>query len=153
MIATRHGRADALANAARPAKDRGMSSSHPSVDAVVVGAGFGGLYALHCLRQMGFSALCFEAGREVGGTWYWHRYPGARCDVESMQYSYSFSPELEQEWTWTELFASQPEILRYARHVADRFDLRRDIRFDTRVTEATFNEATGRWTVRTDHGD
>ncbi|MBI2741130.1 MAG: NAD(P)/FAD-dependent oxidoreductase [Rhodospirillales bacterium] len=130
-----------------------MSSSHPSVDAVVVGAGFGGLYALHCLRQMGFSALCFEAGDGVGGTWYWNRYPGARCDVESMQYSYSFSEELDQEWTWSEKYSPQPEILAYANHVADRFDLRRDIRFETRVVAATFDEARALWTVETDRDD
>ena len=104
------------------------------VDVVIVGAGFAGMYMLHRLRGLGMSARVFEAGSGVGGTWYWNRYPGARCDVESMQYSYSFSPELQQEWQWSELFASQPEILRYANHVADRFDLRRDIQFDTRVT-------------------
>jgi cyclohexanone monooxygenase len=123
------------------------------VDVVVVGAGFAGMYMLHRLRALGMSARVFEAGSGVGGTWYWNRYPGARCDVESMQYSYSFSSELEQEWQWSELFASQPEILRYANHVADRFDLRRDIQFDTRVTEAHFDRATRRWDVRTDRGD
>jgi cyclohexanone monooxygenase len=123
------------------------------VDVVIVGAGFAGMHMLHRLRGLGMSAHVFEAGSGVGGTWYWNRYPGARCDVESMQYSYSFSPELDQEWRWSELFASQPEILRYANHVADRFDLRRDIQFDTRVTEARFDRATQRWDVRTDHGD
>jgi cyclohexanone monooxygenase len=97
--------------------------------------------------------VVFEAAGGVGGTWYWNRYPGARCDVESMQYSYSFSPELQQDWQWSELFASQPEILRYANHVADRLDLRRDIRFETRVTEARFDEAEHRWSIRTDRGD
>ena len=131
-----------------------MSSSSPSsVDAVVVGTGFGGLYALYCLRQMGFSAIAFETGDGVGGTWYWNRYPGARCDVESLQYSYSFSPELDQEWTWTEKYAPQPEILAYANHVADRFDLRRDIRFSTRVTAATFDEKSARWIVETEKVD
>jgi cation diffusion facilitator CzcD-associated flavoprotein CzcO len=131
-----------------------MSSSSPSsVDAVVVGTGFGGLYALYCLRQMGFSAVAFETGDGVGGTWYWNRYPGARCDVESLQYSYSFSPELDQEWTWTEKYAPQPEILAYANHVADRFDLRRDIRFSTRVTAATFDEKAARWVVETEKVD
>ena len=123
------------------------------VDVVIVGAGFAGMYMLHRLRGLGMSARVFEAGSGVGGTWYWNRYPGARCDVESMQYSYSFSPELQQEWQWSELFASQPEILRYANHVADRFDLRRDIQFDTRVTEARFDRATHRWDIRTDRGD
>ena len=101
----------------------------------MVGAGFAGLYMLYRLRDAGFSTRVFEAGTGVGGTWYWNRYPGARCDVESMEYSYSFSEALQQEWEWTERYAGQPEILRYANHVTDRFDLRRDITFDTRVTE------------------
>ena len=132
-----------------------MAAARPSAayDVVIVGAGFAGLYMLHRLRGLGLSVRVFEAGSGVGGTWYWNRYPGARCDVESMQYSYSFSPELQQEWRWSELFASQPEILRYANHVADRFDLRRDIQCDTRVTEAVFDRAVHRWTVRTDRGD
>ena len=124
-----------------------------SVDAVIVGAGFGGMYMLHRLRQQGLTCRVFEAGTGVGGTWYWNRYPGARCDVESMQYSYSFSQELEQEWQWSELFASQPEILRYANHVADRLDLKRDITFETRVTAAEYDETQHRWTVRTDTGE
>ena len=123
------------------------------LDVVIVGAGFAGLYTLHRLRGLGMSALVFEAGAGVGGTWYWNRYPGARCDVESMQYSFSFADDLQQEWQWTELYASQPEILTYANHVADRFDLRRDIRLNTRVTAASFDEAAQRWTVRTDRGD
>ncbi len=122
-------------------------------DAVVVGAGFAGMYMLHCLRGLGLSARVYEAAGGVGGTWYWNRYPGARCDVESMQYSYSFSEELDQEWSWSERYSPQPEILDYANHVADRFDLRRDIRFDTRVTAATFDEAEKCWTVETDRGD
>jgi cyclohexanone monooxygenase len=126
---------------------------HDRCDVVVVGAGFAGLYMLRRLRAMGLTALAFEAGRDVGGTWYWNRYPGARCDVESMQYSYSFSEELQQDWRWSERFASQPEILRYAGHVADRFDLRRDIRFETRITTATFDEVARDWTVETDRGD
>ena len=124
-----------------------------TVDAVVVGAGFAGMYMLHRLRGLGLSARVFEAGTDVGGTWYWNRYPGARCDTESMQYSYSFSPELQQEWSWSEHYAPQPEILRYAQHVADRFDLSRDISFNTKVTQAHFNEATRRWDIRTDRGD
>ena len=99
----------------------------------MVGAGFGGLYALHKLRGLGFSVRAVEAGADVGGTWFWNRYPGARCDVESIDYSYSFDPDLEQEWDWTERYATQPEILAYLNHVADRYDLRRDIPFDTRV--------------------
>jgi cyclohexanone monooxygenase len=121
-------------------------------DVLVVGAGFAGMYLLHRLRKLGLSAKAFEAGGGVGGTWYWNRYPGARCDVESMQYSYQFDDELQQEWAWTERYAPQPEILRYANHVADRHDLRRDIRFDTRVTAARFDEATNRWTLTTDDG-
>ncbi|MDP2289926.1 MAG: NAD(P)/FAD-dependent oxidoreductase [Actinomycetota bacterium] len=119
------------------------------VDAVIVGAGFAGMYMLHALREQGFTATVFEVADDVGGTWYWNRYPGARCDVESLEYSYSFSPELEQEWQWTERYAAQPEILRYAQHVADRFDLRRDIRFETRVQSADFDDETTSWTVVT----
>ena len=122
-------------------------------DAVIVGAGFAGLYMLHRLRGLGLTVRVFEAGDGIGGTWYWNRYPGARCDVESLDYSYSFSDELQQEWTWTERYASQPEILAYVEHVADRFDLRRDVQLSTRVTAARFDEATGRWTVETDRGD
>ena len=127
--------------------------SRSNFDAVIVGAGFGGMYMLHRLRGLGFSTRVLEAASDVGGTWYWNRYPGARCDVESMQYSYSFCEELQQEWRWSERFAGQPEILRYARHVADRFDLRRDIAFDTRVTRAAFDAASGRWQIETDRGD
>ncbi|MBN9510034.1 MAG: NAD(P)/FAD-dependent oxidoreductase [Alphaproteobacteria bacterium] len=122
------------------------------VDVVIVGAGFSGMYMLHRLRGLGMSVVVFEAGADVGGTWYWNRYPGARCDIESMQYSFSFSDALQQEWRWSELYAAQPEILRYAGHVADRLDLRRDIRFSTRVTALRFDEAVGRWQVRTDRG-
>ncbi|MEW9550578.1 flavin-containing monooxygenase [Nonomuraea sp. NPDC050783] len=122
-------------------------------DAVVIGAGFSGMYMLHRLRGLGMSARVYEAGDGVGGTWYWNRYPGARCDVESVQYSYSFDEDLEQEWEWSERYPSQPEILRYAEHVADRFDLRRDIRFGTRVTRAAYDGSTRRWRVETDRGD
>jgi cyclohexanone monooxygenase len=122
-------------------------------DVVVVGAGFAGMYMLHRLRGLGFSARVFEAGGGVGGTWYWNRYPGARCDVESMQYSFSFSEELDQEWNWSEKYAPQPEILSYANHVADRFDLRQHIAFDTRVIAATFDERAKCWSVETDRGD
>ncbi|MBN8901958.1 MAG: NAD(P)/FAD-dependent oxidoreductase, partial [Rhodospirillales bacterium] len=123
------------------------------VDAVIVGAGFGGMYMLHRLRGLGLSAVVFDTATDVGGTWYWNRYPGARCDVESMQYSYSFSPEIQQEWRWPETFSAQPDILRYAGFVADKLDLRRDMWFETKVTEATFDPASHRWTVRTDRGD
>ncbi len=124
-----------------------------TIDVVVIGAGFAGLYAHHKFREIGLSAFGFEAAPEVGGTWFWNRYPGARCDVESLDYSYSFSQELLDEWRWSERFATQPEILSYANHVADRFDLRREIAFDTRVIAATFDEAANRWVVRTDRGD
>ena len=134
-----------------------VQQAHPTpatdVDVVIVGAGFAGLYLLHRARGLGLSARVFEAGGDVGGTWYWNRYPGARCDVESMQYSYAFSDTLQQQWSWPELFSAQPDILRYARHVADSLDLRRDIQFDTRVTQAAFDDMTNRWTVRTDRGD
>jgi cation diffusion facilitator CzcD-associated flavoprotein CzcO len=121
-------------------------------DVVVVGAGFAGMYMLHRLLQMGFSTRVVEAGGGVGGTWYWNRYPGARCDVESMEYSYQFSDELQQQWEWSERYAAQPEILRYANHVADRFDLRRDIQFDSRVLAASFEETSSRWTIETSEG-
>ncbi len=122
-------------------------------DVVIVGAGFAGLYLLYRLRKMGLTACAIEAAESVGGTWYWNRYPGARCDVESLQYSFQFSDELQQEWEWTERYATQPEILTYAEHVADRFDLRRDIVFKTRVQSARYDEATSRWTLTDDHGN
>ncbi|MDF1604706.1 NAD(P)/FAD-dependent oxidoreductase [Nocardioides sp. YIM 152315] len=124
-----------------------------TVDAAVVGAGFSGLYAVHRLHDLGLSVRAFEAGGGVGGTWYWNRYPGARCDIESVYYSYSFDRELTAEWQWSERYAAQPEILRYLEHVADRFDLRRHFTFDTRVTGAAFDETTGRWRVETDGGE
>jgi cyclohexanone monooxygenase len=122
-------------------------------DAVVVGAGFAGLYMLHRLRGLGLAARVFEAGSGIGGTWFWNRYPGARCDIESLEYSYQFSEELQREWQWSERYATQSEILRYIEHVADRFDLRRDIQLDTRVLAAHFDDAAGRWAVRTERGD
>ena len=121
-------------------------------DAVIVGAGFGGMYMLHRLRGLGMSARIIEAGSGVGGTWYWNRYPGARCDVESMQYSFGFSDEIQQEWKWSELFSGQPEILRYANFIADKLDLRRDITFNTRVEAASWDEMSASWTVRTGSG-
>ncbi len=123
------------------------------VDAVVVGAGFAGLYMLHKLRSMGYSTIVLESADDVGGTWYWNRYPGARCDIMNVDYSYSWDPELEAEWQWTEKFATQPEILRYLQHVADKHDLRRDIRFSTRVENATWQEQTSRWQVHTSAGE
>jgi cyclohexanone monooxygenase len=127
-------------------------SAHGRFDAIIVGAGVGGLYALHRLRKLGLKVHAFEAAGGVGGTWYWNRYPGCRCDVESLEYSYSFSDELQQEWHWPERYGTQPEILRYVNHVADRFDLRRDIEFNTRVKQAAFDSRTNTWTVKTDTG-
>ncbi|MGB1405363.1 MAG: alpha/beta hydrolase fold domain-containing protein [Parvibaculales bacterium] len=123
-----------------------------TVDAVVVGAGFSGMYQLHKLRDMGLSVKVFEAGEDVGGTWYWNRYPGARVDIESMAYSFSFSKELEQDWVWSEKYSPQPELLRYAQHVAERFDLKRDISFNTRVESAHFDEDNNEWLVTTECG-
>jgi len=129
------------------------SAAASDVDVVVVGAGFGGLYALHRFRSDGLSVRVFEAAPEVGGTWYFNRYPGARCDVESLDYCYSFSDELQQEWTWTEKYATQGEILRYINWVADKLDLRRDITFNTREVATVLDEDTLRWTVETDTGE
>lgn len=129
------------------------SSDEERFDAVVVGAGFSGMYMLHKLRQLGLRSVVIEAGPEVGGVWYWNRYPGARCDVESMQYQYGFSEEILNGWTWSERYPSQAEINRYQNYVADKLDLRRDIRFNTRVTSAHFDEASGRWSVVTNRGE
>ena len=123
------------------------------VDAVVVGAGFSGLYLLHRLRTLGFTTRVLDAADDVGGTWYWNRYPGARCDIPTTDYSYSFDPELERVWTWSEKYATQPEILSYLQFVADRYDLRRDITFSTKVTSAAWDESAARWRVRTDQGE
>jgi len=137
-----------------------MSTSTPDadhtarhVDVVVIGAGFSGMYALHRLRRQGRRVVCLEAGDGVGGTWYWNRYPGARVDIESMQYSYSFDENLQQEWSWSEHFSPQPDLEAYANHVADRFDLREDIRFETRVDELTFDEVADEWHVGTASGE
>jgi cation diffusion facilitator CzcD-associated flavoprotein CzcO len=130
-----------------------MAVDREHVDAVVVGAGFSGLYQLYRLRELGLSTRVFEAGDGIGGTWYWNRYPGARCDIDSLSYSYSFSPELEQEWDWSEKYPTQPEVLRYLNHVAERFDLLRDITLNTRVVSAHWDDQTGRWSVATDTGE
>jgi len=122
-------------------------------DAIVIGAGFSGLYALHRLRELGVRTLVLEAAEDVGGTWLFNRYPGARCDIESIEYSYSFSDEIQQEWVWTETMPAQPEIEAYLHFVADKLDLRRDIRFNTRVTAMTFDEAAGEWVVDTQAGE
>ncbi|MGY0500333.1 flavin-containing monooxygenase [Nocardia sp. FBN12] len=137
-----------------------MSASTPAADptaqhfdVVVIGAGFSGMYALHRLRQQGRRVVCLEAGDGVGGTWFWNRYPGARVDIESMQYSYSFDEILQQEWSWSEHFSPQPDLEAYANHVADRFDLREAIRFETRVDELTFDDAADEWHVGTASGE
>src|SRR5215472_4678700 len=129
----------------------GTAAAH--VDVVVIGAGFGGLYAVHKLRELGFSVQGFERGRDVGGVWYWNRYPGARCDCESYYYSYSFSDDLQQDWRWSLRYSEQPEILSYLRHVADRFDLRPHIAFDTAVEAMVFDEDAALWRVRTSRGE
>lgn len=131
----------------------GSEASGSEVDAVVVGAGLAGLYQLYLLRNQGLKVRVIEAGGGVGGTWYWSKYPGARCDIESRFYCYSFSKELEQEWTWSEKFSPRDEILRYVNHVADRFDLRKDITFHARVTSAVYDEHSRRWLVHTDTGE
>jgi cation diffusion facilitator CzcD-associated flavoprotein CzcO len=131
-----------------------MSASHetPDYDAIIIGAGISGLYQLYRLRELGMRVRVFEAGTGVGGTWYWNRYPGARFDSESYSYSYSFSQELLDEWNWSEHFAAQPETLRYLNHVADRFDLRRDIQFRSRVASAHWQDAMRRWKVTLEDG-
>lgn len=129
-----------------------MRENDFDIDALIVGAGFAGLRMLYSLGQLKISAVAIEAGSGVGGTWYWNRYPGARCDVESMEYSYKFSEELQKEWVWSEKYATQPEILRYIEHVADRFDLRKSVIFDTRVTSASYEESSKSWRIRTDTG-
>ena len=129
-------------------------SQHPDFDAVIVGSGFAGMYMLHSLRdKLGLAVRVYETGDGVGGTWYWNRYPGARCDTDSYIYCYTFDKQLQQEWEWSERYPEQPEILRYLNHVADRLALRRDIQFKTRVTEAVFDERANRWTIRTEQGD
>ena len=141
-----------------PRSTKGNSGKNASkkrpLDALIIGAGFSGLYQLHCLRdRLGLSVQVLEAGKGVGGTWYWNRYPGARCDSESHSYCYSFSEDLLRDWEWTERYPEQPEIMRYLNHVADRFDLKRDIRFNTRVTAARYDAEASRWQVTTQSGE
>src|SRR6476646_2789840 len=119
---------------------------HRLLQVVIVGGDFAGPYAIQRLRKVGLKVRAYEAGSGVGGTWFWNRYPGARCDVESLEYSYSFDEQLQQDWKWPERYGTQPEILKYINHVADRFDLRRDIEFSTRVKEAVFDSKTDLWT-------
>lgn len=129
------------------------STASRRLDVVIVGAGFGGMYAVHKFNAMGLKIQGYEAGSDVGGVWYWNRYPGARVDLPSIDYSFGFSQEVEQEWTWSEQFAAQPELLRYINFVADRLDLRRHIQFNTRVTSAEWDDARQVWVVKTDRGD
>ncbi len=131
----------------------GTGEQASTYDMVVVGAGFGGLYQVQRAREAGLSVIGFEAGADVGGTWYWNRYPGARCDIPSLLYSYTWSDDLRETWRWSEKYATQPEILDYARHVADRFDLRRHFQFDTRVASAVYDEDKAEWLVETDTGE
>jgi cyclohexanone monooxygenase len=131
------------------------STSRPDaeLDVIVVGGGLAGLYALYKMRGLGLKARAFEAGSGLGGTWFWNRYPGCRCDIESLEYSYSFSPELEQDWHWPDRYGTQPQILEYIEHVADRFDLRKDVTLNARVLTAHFDSAENRWTITTDNSD
>src|SRR5258708_15657658 len=141
---------DAMVAASLSEAPRGGTTQQ--VDVAVVGGGFGGLYLLHRLRKAGFTTLLLEEAGDVGGTWYWNRYPGARCDIQTIDYSYTFDPELERAWKWSEKYATQPEILRYLGFVADRYELRRDIRFGTKVTAANWDQASERWQLATDNG-
>ncbi len=135
--------------------DASRSPAHPArqLDVAIVGGGLAGLYAIHRLRGLGLKVRAYEAGSGIGGTWFWNRYPGARCDVESLEYSYSFSNELQQEWKWPERYGTQPEILKYINHVADRFDLRRDVQLNTRIKSAVFDDKANEWTLRTTDGE
>src|SRR6516164_4871179 len=144
-------REDAMSDATVAAHTSSRGTAQ-QVDVAVVGAGFAGLYLLHRLRKAGFTTVVLEEAGDVGGTWYWNRYPGARCDIQTIDYSYSFDPELEKAWTWSEKYAAQPEILRYLGFVADRYELRRDIRFHTKVTAAGWDQAAERWLLTTDNG-
>ena len=128
------------------------TTSADRFDAIIIGAGIAGMYQLYRLRQLGLSVRVFETGSDVGGTWYWNRYPGARFDSESYSYGYSFSDELLKEWDWTEHFSAQPETLRYLNFVADKFDLRKDIQFDTRIVAATFEDAENCWEIVAEGG-
>ncbi len=142
-----------MADSQRQSPHPGETKRPGDVEVLVVGAGFSGLYMLHLVRKLGLPVRLIEAGAGVGGTWYWNRYPGARCDVESTDYQYGFDDDLVQEWTWSERYGSQPEILAYLNHVADRLGLRENIELEKRVTRLLFDEATSRWTVATDGGE
>ena len=133
--------------------DASHSSAPRLLDVAIVGGGLAGLYAIHRLRKMGLKIRAYEAGSGIGGTWFWNRYPGARCDVESLEYSYSFDEQLQQDWKWPERYGTQPEILKYINHVADRFDLRRDVQLNTRIKSARFDGKTNEWTLKTEAGE
>src|SRR5712691_11504832 len=141
-----------IMNATPAVADRQDRAAETTYDAIIVGAGISGIHQLYRLRELGMRVRVFEAGTNVGGTWYWNRYPGARFDSESYSYGYSFSNELLEEWEWSEHFAGQPETLRYLNHVADKFDLRRDIQFQSRVTAAIYDENTRSWGVTLEDG-
>jgi len=144
-----------MTNENAAAKTRGTPSSNAAsaCDVVVVGAGFAGLYQVHRLTKAGYKVRAFDKAPGVGGTWYWNRYPGARCDIESLTYSYSFDSDLQREWKWPQRYAEQPDLLRYIEHVADRFDLRKHYSFSTSVESAVFDESDGRWKIRTSTGE
>lgn len=125
----------------------------PDLDVIIIGAGVAGLYAIYRFRKLGLKVRAYEAGSGIGGTWFWNRYPGCRCDVESMEYSYSFSDDLQQEWEWPERYGTQPEILKYLNHVAERFDLLRDVQLETRITAAKFESNNNIWTITTEQGE
>ena len=124
----------------------------PDLDVIIIGAGGAGLYAIYRLRKQGLQVRAYEAGDGIGGTWFWSRYPGCRCDVESMEYSYAFDDDLQQEWKWPERYGTQPEILKYLEHVSDRFDVMRDVQLNTRVTAAHFDSGINLWTITTEQG-
>ncbi len=136
-----------------PDASQSPARSARQLDVAIVGGGLAGLYTIHRLRGLGLKVRAYEAGSGIGGTWFWNRYPGARCDVESLEYSYGFSNELQQEWKWPERYGTQPEILKYINHVADRFDLRRDVQLNTRIKTATFDGKANEWTLRTENGE
>jgi cyclohexanone monooxygenase len=142
-----------MADGQTGAMQGGRAAVPERADVVIVGAGFAGMYLLHLMRGRGLDAVALEAGSGVGGTWYWNRYPGARCDIESVQYSHKYVPDLQQEWDWSERYAPQPEILNYANHIADRLDLRRDICFGRRVSKAHWDDAAQGWTLTTEAGE
>ena len=132
---------------------KGRSQVPARADVAIVGAGFSGMYLIKLFREAGLNAIVLEQADGVGGTWYWNRYPGARCDIESVQYGHAYLPELQQEWDWSERYATQPELLAYANEIADRLDVRRDICFGRKVVSATYDEVAREWTLTCDTGE